>query len=474
MTSLFVDGVVLSLLLLAFAAAPTAEAAVSAHNGYNASLPLPSSATLAGCQRNCGNLTFDYPFGIGSQRCFRDPDFKLICSNDTTQTPRLFLNDGITEVVDDGFDITSNFIYISFSYSIPMISGVNEYNKSWKAPGRHFALEYTFLNITGCDFDAYQLLDQDTSPMLLCAVTCPNKEITETVARHDCNGTGCCSVLVPDAGNSFQLKFVRKEKGRVEHGEDDPSRSSLWDRINVTTVFGFMTWSMLDQSTCASTLVNNTNYACISNNSRCYNDYSFSRGYNCRCINGYEGNPYLLDGCKRDQGYNPFPKANCSQQCGNISVPFPFGLEEGCSARKLFLLNCTNMSTSSLQLNDEYLVTYINVSEGLVGIEDTSYYKQQMYGVMIPNEPELYIGSGESASMQWAVANLTCHEAQQNKSGYACVSNNSSCLGINSTRGYIGYRCKCMPGFQGNPYIPNGCQGLLLRTQRHSINIFTF
>jgi len=338
-----------------------------------------------------------------------------------------------------------------------MISGLNEYNKSWKAPGRHFSFAYINLNITGCDFDAYQLLDNpDTNQLLLCYVTCPNKEITETVARQDCNGTGCCSIIVPVRANAFQLKFVRKDKGQL------PYRSSLWDRINVTTVVARISWSMLDQPTCASTLVNNTNYACVSNHSTCFNGYyTFGHGYYCRCTNGYEGNPYLVDGCKRDEGYTPFArKLNCSQLCGNISVPFPFGLEEGCSARKLFLLNCTNMSTSSLQLNDEYRVTYINVSEGLVGIEDTSYFWEEMSAVSIPNEPELYIGSGGSASMQWAVANLTCQEAQQNKSGYACVSNNSTCLSVNSRYGYIGYRCKCTSGFQGNPYILNGCEDI--------------
>jgi len=117
-------------------------------------------------------------------------------------------------------------------------------------------------------------------------------------------------------------------------------------------------------------------------------------------------------------------------------------------------------------------VTYINVSEGLVGIEDTSYFREEMYGVYIPNEPELYIGSGESASMQWAVANLTCQEAQQNKSGYACVSNNSTCLGVNSTRSYIGYRCKCTSGFQGNPYILNGCEGSVSQTTLQNIYIY--
>ena len=184
-----------------------------------------------------------------------------------------------------------------------MISGLNEYNKSWKAPGRHFSFAYINLNITGCDFDAYQLLDNpDTNQLLLCAVTCPNKEITETVARQDCNGTGCCSIRVPVRANAIQLKFVRKDMGQL------PYPSSLWDRINVTTVFAGITWSMLDQLTCASALVNNTNYACVSNHSTCFNDYyTFDRGYNCRCTNGYEGNPYLVDGCKRDEGKSRVP-----------------------------------------------------------------------------------------------------------------------------------------------------------------------
>ncbi|CAN6242232.1 unnamed protein product [Urochloa humidicola] len=93
------------------------------------------------------------------------------------------------------------------------------------------------------------------------------------------------------------LQFVRKSDRHVEHGEHT-NRSSLRDSINITTVFAAMSWSITDQLTCASTLVNATNYACVSNYSMCEDD---APGYNCFCARGYQGSPYLLNGCKRDQ-----------------------------------------------------------------------------------------------------------------------------------------------------------------------------
>uniref|UniRef100_A0A0D9ZIF6 Protein kinase domain-containing protein n=1 Tax=Oryza glumipatula TaxID=40148 RepID=A0A0D9ZIF6_9ORYZ len=73
-------------------------------------------------------------------------------------------------------------------------------------------------------------------------------------------------------------------------------------------------------------------------------------------------------------------------------------------------------------------------------------------------EPYLYASFGEAViSLHWAAANLTCQEAQKNHSLYACVSANSTCLRVDSTYGYVGYRCKCIDGFHGNPYVVNGC-----------------
>ena len=144
-------------------------------------------------------------------------------------------------------------------------------------------------------------------------------------------------------------------------------------------------------------------------------------------------------------GYNPIAaqKVNCLRSCGNIAVPYPFGLEEGCSARKEFQLKCTNGTSPSLQFDDGHQVTYINVSEGLMGIK---YTPQQMFRVDAPKGSGMCIGSLVSSSVQWVFANLTCQEAQQNSSAYGCVDHYSACLGVTSADGNIGYRCECMPG----------------------------
>ncbi|CAD5168209.1 unnamed protein product [Musa acuminata subsp. malaccensis] len=59
--------------------------------------------------------------------------------------------------------------------------------------------------------------------------------------------------------------------------------------------------------------------------------------------------------------------------------------------------------------------------------------------------------------VDWAIGNETCEAAIQNRTSYACISANSACL--NSTNG-PGYLCKCSSGYQGNPYVHDGCQDI--------------
>lgn len=61
------------------------------------------------------------------------------------------------------------------------------------------------------------------------------------------------------------------------------------------------------------------------------------------------------------------------------------------------------------------------------------------------------------AILNWAVGKETCDVAMKKNDSYACLSANSICVNSSSGSGYL---CNCTEGYQGNPYLPGGCQDI--------------
>ncbi|CAD6340355.1 unnamed protein product [Miscanthus lutarioriparius] len=61
------------------------------------------------------------------------------------------------------------------------------------------------------------------------------------------------------------------------------------------------------------------------------------------------------------------------------------------------------------------------------------------------------------AILNWVVGNETCDVARMKNDSYACRSKNSMCVDSGSGSGYL---CNCTEGYQGNPYLPDGCHDI--------------
>ena len=59
--------------------------------------------------------------------------------------------------------------------------------------------------------------------------------------------------------------------------------------------------------------------------------------------------------------------------------------------------------------------------------------------------------------VNWGVGNETCEEARKTSSTYAC-GGNTRCYADDRA---LVHRRRCEEGYEGNAYLPNGCQGKL-------------
>ncbi|KAJ3705151.1 hypothetical protein LUZ61_008856 [Rhynchospora tenuis] len=204
-------------------------------------------------------------------------------------------------------------------------------------------------------------------------------------------------------------------------------------------------------------------------------------------------------------------KPGCRTKCGNVEVPFPFGIDPGCSLEGFNLTCRQNAEGSKLFFNGEFEVLQILLPSSQVRMnnpisfqcdqmENSAYnltselnltstrfrishvhnsnfdswtvtnFSQCSYAVLMEAENFSFTTSYVTTNdfwqsrkgkapilMDWSISDDTCKAAQRNKKNYACVSRNSVCR--EQTIG-PGYSCNCSEGYKGNPYLVEGCQDI--------------
>uniref|UniRef100_A0ACD5WSW4 Uncharacterized protein n=1 Tax=Avena sativa TaxID=4498 RepID=A0ACD5WSW4_AVESA len=273
------------------------------------------SAAEEMCTRKCGEVSVPYPFGIGPAAACSLPGFNLTC--DTRS--RLLLGDGTLRVVNISIE-NSTVRVVRTVGEISIDGDGNGTLGGGLAPDGPYRLSFrNELVVVGCDVMA--TLRDKASNMVAggCASICIGDQgylfSVEGYRKNDNAGLGFCraniySVSEPDQSYSYDVRFTRFSlnhtlPSRVFVAEDGwfDSPTVLDDLTKVKVVHDpsrpamavplILDWEVLGYA-CPTVDTGGGRAVCKSNNSVCS---SRIRGLVCSCQHGYEGNPYVADGC---------------------------------------------------------------------------------------------------------------------------------------------------------------------------------
>ncbi|URD88642.1 hypothetical protein MUK42_27489 [Musa troglodytarum] len=232
-------------------------------------------ALPSNCPNRCGNISIEYPFGIGHD-CYR-AGFNLTCTNHTDQPPRLSLGDGVLEVTR--IDLDTGTVYVKTPVTIgTCITRCTSNDNSQCILGLYYwnstSLE---VRLTRLNQNDLHLLDASS-----------------------------IKVFVYDSYNT-----TKDDLQGIVKGESSEVETAL-------------SWYIKDYPTCEEAKKNMETFACNNPNSDCYDllNYAYTNyniGYICRCSLNYKGNPYLANGCAASKNMTTFACVDKNSSC--VDVP---------------------------------------------------------------------------------------------------------------------------------------------------------
>ncbi|XP_042446223.1 wall-associated receptor kinase 1-like [Zingiber officinale] len=431
------------------------------------------------CSKTCGGIQIEYPFGIGTN-CSYAVGFNLTCSQDQDH-PRLLLGDGNIQV--RAFDMNEGLVIIESPYGTldvdaqsnnTALINLKDLPLSFGLFSTDFESIFQFnrLYVAGCSVTAI-IVDLDTNSAIdACTTICSTTINIPTTQQMYMSRNEYCSIDLMDSVRftnlslAIQLNRLDEKMDHMIINSTSSIIATIYDDFltdyddfqrfiddrNRTGMMASLAWYLNDYSTCKEAMERTNTYACRSDKSECYDvffeDALYRSGYKCRCSSYYVGNPYLHDGCQLENNFTLTPAKDCQSKCGNVTISFPFGLKQGCYRDEGFALTCEETSSPPTLLIDDYVVSKISLKEGQ--LECTIYF------YFSDNRHSHFTSSKDQTIMNWVIANQSCKDASKDNATFACIYENSSCLDVKNE----GYRCICKHGYDGNPYLPDGCQDI--------------
>ncbi|PON87188.1 Thrombomodulin [Trema orientale] len=308
-----------------------------------------------GCLDRCGDVEIPFPFGTG-ESCYLEAKYWITCNGSSaflTGSPIIVNNISLRDGELSVMQYLTRDCYNK--QGVPDI--IKPFNSIWLSDFTISGTKNKFIAL-GCDTYATVVAYRGNRRYETgCISSCDYFD--ESNLRESCSGVGCCQTSIPSGLKNFTVwlssyynhSFVWKFNPCSYAFVVDESKfkfSSFHELRTVETLPLVLDWSIGD-APCevAETL---ENYTC-KGKSECVKSNSGS-GYLCKCLEGYEGNPYLLDGCQDVDECKSMTNPCSNGECQNLPGSWT------CTCPKGYILNTTGTGCdkdvgSDLQSNNK-------------------------------------------------------------------------------------------------------------------------